>query len=215
MRAEHEGTVIARAFASAGFAAAVLAYRVAPNRHPAPLSDACRAMRYLRAHAEILNILPDQIAVLGFSAGGHLAASLATIPDDCTDPADDLAGRYSALPNRVALAYAVVSFIANGHMGSAGNLLGEDADHETLRQLSMEERVTSQNPPAFLFHTAGDPVVSVRNSFQFVEACTAKGVPAELHVFPGDRHGIGLATDNPVASRWFPMLVDWLRITYV
>jgi acetyl esterase/lipase len=213
-RAAHEGEPFARLFAEHGFVGMVLHYRVAPNRHPLPLADGCRAVRAVRAvrhMADNLNIAPNRIALMGFSAGGHLACTVATQPDLHHDEQDDLAGKVSARPDRLILGYPVVSLTTKYHAGSAQNLLGENPSLEARRQLSNELHVTAQNPPAFLFHTADDPAVPVENSLNFAAACAAHKVPVALHVFPHGRHGVGMAAEEPVLRRWTELLGDWLR----
>ena len=210
-RADHEGEPFAKLFAEHGFVGAVLHYRVAPNRHPLPLADGCRAVRLVRHMAADLNIAPHRIALMGFSAGGHLASTVATQPDLHREPADDLAGKISARPDRLILGYPVISFTTKYHAGSAENLLGRDAPLSARRQVSNELHVTAQNPPAFLFHTADDPAVPVENSLNFAAACAAQQVPVALHVFAHGRHGVGMASDDPVLRRWTELLLDWLK----
>lgn len=210
-RAPHEGEPVARLVAEHGFVGLVLHYRVALHRHPLPLADGCRAVRVVRHMAGNLNLAPHRIALLGFSAGGHLASTVATQPDLHRDPHDDLAGQVSARPDRLVLAYPVVSFVTKAHTGSAEKLLGADAPLEARRQLSNELHVTAQTPPTFLFHTADDPAVPVENSLNFAAACAAQKVPVALHVFPHGRHGVGLAADDPALKCWPELLVDWLR----
>lgn len=203
--APHEGTVIGEFLAANGVLAAVVPYRVFPHRHPAPLADACRAMRLMRHHFEWL-----PVGIMGFSAGGHLAATVATQPDLYHDPNDELVGEHSARPDRVILCYPVISFVATAHQGSGVALLGENATDDQRRQLSNELHVTQETPPAFLFHTADDPAVPVENSLLFASACVQQKVPVELHIFPHGRHGVGLAADDPVLRRWPELLVNWL-----
>lgn len=214
MVVDHEGHPISNAVTSQGFAAAILIYRVSPHRHPAPLADVSRAVRMLRARAGEYHIDRTRVAVWGFSAGGHLAASVATLPDLHRDPADDLAERYDARPDAIVLSYPVITmFPPYAHEGSVENLLGEDATKESMRNLmSLERQVTPKNPPAFIFHTSGDHPVPVQNSIAFAEACFRNKVPAELHVFPGDKHGVGLGDDKPVLTRWVTLLMDWLEL---
>jgi len=210
-RAPHEGEPFARLFAEHGFVGVVLHYRVAPNRHPLPMTDACRAVRMVRHMAADLNIGANRVALMGFSAGGHLASTVATQPNLHRDAQDDLAGNFSARPDRLILGYPVISFVTKYHTGSAQSLLGDSPSLEARRQLANELHVTAQNPPAFLFHTADDPAVPVENSLNFAAACFAHGVPVALHVFPHGRHGVGMAGDDPVLKKWPELLMDWLR----
>lgn len=210
--APHEGRPFAELFAARGMVAAVLTYRVNPHRHPLPFADAARAIRLMRKHAESLHIDREKVGILGFSAGGHLAATVATQPDLHKDPHDDLVDQESARPDRLMLGYPVISFRNEyGHLGSARGLLGENPEAALLDQLSNQRHVTPKTPPAFLFHTADDPVVSVRNSLTFADACHRMEVPIALHVYPSGPHGVGLALDHPSLRSWTGLLLDWLE----
>jgi acetyl esterase/lipase len=210
--AAHEGKPIAEFFAAHGIVGAVLTYHIFPHSYPLAYADASRAMRLLRQQAELFNIDNSRIGLMGFSAGGHLAATVATQPKLYNDPQDDLAGEISARPDKVILGYPVISFQPGyGHAGSAKGLLGEDQDAILLKQLSNELQVTSDNPPAFIFHTADDPVVSVENSLRFAAAYYKEKVPVALHVYPKGNHGVGLALNNPDLKSWSGLLLDWLR----
>jgi acetyl esterase/lipase len=208
--APHEGGPFAELFASHGIASFVLTYRVAPNRFPAGYADATRAIRLLRHRADDLGIDPDRIGIMGFSAGGHLAATVATQPDLYRDPADDLAGRVPARPNRVILGYPVISMTSHAHVGCIRNLLGEDAPADQRRQMSNELHVSAANPPAFIFHTADDPGVLVQNALMFAAGCAQHRVGCELHVFEHGPHGVGMAADDPKLAVWTKLLLNWL-----
>jgi acetyl esterase/lipase len=210
IHAPHEGQAFARLFAVHGFVAAVLTYRVNPDRHPGPYSDACRAMRLLRAQAESYNIDPQKIAIMGFSAGGHLASTVATQPELYFEPEDDLAGTVSARPDRVILGYPVISFTRYAHVGSMKALLGENPDPALVQQLSNEKQVTEKTPPAFLFHLADDKVVPVQNSLDFAAACAEHQVPFELHVFPQGGHGVGMGLAYGEVGKWTDLLMGWM-----
>jgi acetyl esterase/lipase len=211
-RAPHEAELVGEYLASNGFGAAVAHYRVSPHRHPAPLADARRAIRRMRERALEWNLDPARIAVLGFSAGGHLAATLATQSEGDTDD-DPLAARFSSRPDAVALAYPVISLVEHAHEGSVQALLGAGATPADRAALSAERNVGPTTPPAFLFHTADDPAVPVQNSLAFARACADHGIPCELHVFPHGRHGVGLAQDDPVLGQWPALLCAWLHRT--
>ncbi|MGV3505319.1 MAG: alpha/beta hydrolase [Adhaeribacter sp.] len=208
--APHEGQPFAELFASKGLVAAVLTYHVFPHQFPLPYADACRAMRLMRQRAQELHIDASRVGLMGFSAGGHLASTVATQPDLYKDPQDDLAGRFSARPDRVILGYPVISFQEYAHKGSAMAFLGKNAPQDKLRQFSNDQQVTAQNPPAFLFHTADDAGVPVENSLRFASACVKNKVPVALHVYPHGRHGVGMALDNPALKSWTTLLTDWL-----
>jgi acetyl esterase/lipase len=209
-RAAHEGITIAQRFNKAGLHAFVVHYRVAPNRHPAPLLDASRAMRLIRQHAAEWKVSPQHVAICGFSAGGHLSASLGTHFDrpylKGTLPVDQFSNR----PDASILSYPVISSGPLGHRGSFMNLLGDKATPEQLQDMSLELQVTATTPPAFLWHTVEDQGVPVENSLLFAAALRKVGTPFELHVYPKGTHGVGLAENNPHLATWMPLACHWL-----
>ncbi len=207
---DHEGKQFAELFAAQGIVSAVLFYRHRTYQHPAPYADACRAMRLMRKHASRFGLDPAKVGIMGFSAGGHLASTVATQPELYKDPLDDLAATISARPDRAILGYPVITFGEYGHMGSKENLLGKAADPQMVEQLSNHKRVTADTPPVFLFHTADDDAVPVQNSLFFAQACVENKVPVELHVFPKGKHGLGLAQNDPKLKIWSQNLLSWL-----
>lgn len=210
---DHEGLQVARWLNSLGVAAVVLEYRLAPRyRHPAPLQDAQRALRTVRANAATWGIDPKRVGILGFSAGGHLASTAATQFDAGQSEAKDPIDRQSCRPDFAILAYPVISLNQKyTHVGSRNNLLGKDAPPELIKSLSNETRVTPQTPPTFLVHTMEDTAVPPQNSIAFYLAlCDAK-VPAELHVYEKGRHGLGLGAKSPGFSDWPTRCAEWLR----
>ncbi len=212
-RAAHEGEPIARWLNSIGVTAFVARYRVSPYRHPAPLSDALRAIRYVRAHATDWG-LDGRVGILGFSAGGHLASTAATQFTDGDASATDPVQRVSSRPDLAILIYPVITFTEDAyvHKGSRTNLLGETATPEQMAAMSSERRVTSRTPPVFLVHTTGDTGVPPENSLLFVEAMRKAGVELELHLYEGGRHGFGLGEvkDGPIGT--WPILGGlWLH----
>lgn len=210
--AAHERAPIAEWLHAAGFSACVLNYRVAPYRHPTPWQDASRAVRLVRAHAAEWNVLPDKVGVLGFSAGGHLAATLSTRWDHGDAAAADPVERYSSRPDAAVLCYAVVTFTQPfSHAGSGQSLLGPAAPEALRKALSAENNVTAQTPPCFMWHTAEDEKVPVENCFVYGTALRQQGVPFEMHVFPRGHHGLGLATADPVVGQWRELCAGWLR----
>jgi acetyl esterase/lipase len=198
---DHEGKQIAEWLNARGIAAFVLRYRLGPRyRHPIELGDAQRALRMVRALATEFRVAPDRIGVWGFSAGGHLAATLGTHFDAGDPQAVDPVERASCRPDFMILAYAVISMSAQyTHGGSLRNLLGDSPDPKLVESLSNEKQVTSQTPPTFLFQTDSDRVVPSENSVLFYLALRKAGVPAELHIYERGNHGVGLAQQ------------DWLR----
>lgn len=209
--AENEGVPVAEFLAAQGLVAAVLTYRLHPHRYPKPFADVARALRLLRLQADELNLAPQKIGIMGFSAGGHLAATLATRPDLYRDPEDQLAGIITARPDRLVLAYPVISFQKEyGQLGAAEGLLGKDPSPKLLNHFSNELHVNVLSPPAFVFHTADDPVVRVEHSLQFATAYQKLKLPLALHVYPSGSHGVGLAKDDPELQSWTSLLLDWL-----
>lgn len=210
---DHEGHQVARWFNSIGVAGFVLKYRLAPRyRHPAPLQDVQRAMRYVRANAYSLGVVPHRIGVMGFSAGGHLASTAATRFDDGAPADSDAIERVSCRPNFAILCYPVISMTEPfGHTGSRRNLLGPNPDPELAASLSSERQVTAATPPTFLFHTAEDAGVPVENSLAFYQALRRAKVPAELHVYQDGPHGVGLAPGDPALFGWKDRLADWMK----
>jgi acetyl esterase/lipase len=211
MRADHEGAPIAEWLASLGIAAFVVDYRVAPNRHPIPLQDAQRAIRHVRHHAATWNVDPDRIGIIGFSAGGHLAATTGTHWDAGNPSASDPVRRASSRPDVMVLCYPVISLMQACHRGSVVNLLGQEATLEERRMLSAELNVTPQTPPAFIWHTADDAAVDVDNALMMGSALRRHGVDFALHVFPTGVHGLGLAPDDPEVRIWTDLCARFLR----
>jgi acetyl esterase/lipase len=206
-QAPHEAEPVAEWLASLGLHAFILRYKVAPHRHPEPLIDAKQAMTWIRSGAHGLPVDPARVGVLGFSAGGHLAASLATALPTGEPDLDTPA----AVPDLSVLCYPVISFTASPHLGSVENLLGQTPPDALLQLHSTERQVTAETPPAFLWHTEDDAAVSARHSVLYAEALRVKGVDAELHLFPSGRHGLGLAGDTPGASAWPELCEEWLE----
>lgn len=212
--ADHEGDTIARRCNDAGLHAAVLKYSLAPvHQHPQMIHDATRAARLLRKHGRAWGLDTTKLGVLGSSAGGHLAATLVVHPETFACPADDLCGDVSAKVDAAVLCYAVIDLLdaGNRHTGSRNRLVGEDADEDTLKLLSLNHHVTADTPPTFLWHTRDDGAVPVGNSYAFVNACHAHGVPYEMHVYESGRHGLGLAEDDPPIDTWFNLATHFLK----
>ena len=213
MRADHEGEPIARFFNSRGMHAVVVHYRVAPNRYPAPLADAQRAVKLLRANADKWLINPDRIVSLGFSAGGHLSGALATLEDVTADRigADEI-DRLSGRPNGAVLCYAAMSFLGGwGNPGCGDNLLGIERNKYEADYFTIQNRVDDNTPPAFLWHTSDDPVVNVKNSLIFGERMREHNRPFEMHIYPHGDHGLGLAADFADVRSWPTLAADWIE----
>jgi acetyl esterase/lipase len=210
---DHEGKQIAAWLTARGVAAFVLQYRLGPRyRHPAPLQDAQRALRTVRARAQEWGVKPDRIGIWGFSAGGHLASTAGTHFDDGKADAEDPVERAGCRPDFLILAYPVITMdLAVTHRGSRNNLLGPTPDAALVELLSNELQVTPKTPPTFLFHTTADTAVLPENSVRFYLACVKAKVPVELHVYEKGPHGVGLAQRDPVLASWPDRLEAWLK----
>lgn len=198
MVSDREGEPVALAFMAEGYNAFVLRYGVAPEGHTfdEALEDAENALERIRAMADEWRTHPDQVAVCGFSAGGHLSAALSTM------------GRIR--PNATILGYPCI-------------LAREDTKKFVLAYdvPSCNKNVDAHTPPAFLFHTADDPVVPVENSLRYADALDAAGVPFELHIFPKGPHGLSLSNRTtcsgspqmvvPSVAQWVPLCLRWLN----
>lgn len=215
-RAPHEGEPYALALNKMGIEAFVVDYRVAPYRHPAPLSDARRAIRYVRENADTWQINPDKIAVMGSSAGGHLAALSATSKECINLSNRDDGNMINFLPNAQILCYPVTDI--ESHRGSYDDLLGD----------AVEEKATSVTPtfivekdtalPAFIWHTSPDGVVDIKGTYRYATRLSELGGEVEMHVYPVGGHGLGLANGlydratEEYVQRWICDLEHWLSL---
>lgn len=208
----HEGVDVAKRLTAMGVSAFILKYRLREYGHPSPLQDVLRAIRIVRSRAAELGVAPERIGVLGFSAGGHLAATAATLfdaPEGRTGAALDAV---SARPDFAVLIYPVITFKGPAaHAGSRRNLIGEKPDAALVDHLSPELQVTKQTPPAFLVHAAEDKGVPLENSLLFYQAIRAAGGSAELHLYEKGPHGFGLGEGLGPASDWPARLETWMR----
>ncbi len=210
---EKEGVEPARWFNSIGISVFVLKYRLAEYGQPAPLRDVLRAVRLVRSRAAEFGINPDRLGVMGFSAGGHLAACAGTLydlPDGRTGAALDAV---SARPDFLLLIYPVITMKdPYTHAGSRRNLLGPTPAPELVERYSSELQVTKNTPPAFLLTTFEDGLVPAENSIGFFEALHRAGVPAEMHVFEKGPHGFGLRPGFGPVDGWPLLCRQWLRL---
>jgi acetyl esterase/lipase len=211
--AGHEGEPIARWLNTLGITGVVVKYRLGPKyHHPAMLHDARRAIRTVRANAREWNVDPAHVGILGFSAGGHLAATASTQFDAGNPDSPDPVERLGSRPDVSVLVYPVITMTdPHTHQGSRRNLLGDRPTAEQIDAMSAEKRATKQTPPAFIFHTADDQAVPVENAMLYAAALRKNGVPFELHVYEHGRHGVGLAQDDPILKTWTARCADWLR----
>lgn len=211
---DHEGVQIANKLNESGISAFVLRYRVAPYRFPAPMLDAFRAIRMVRSLAPKYGYGADHIAVLGFSAGGHLAATTLTRPDIGNGEEDEI-DKLPCRPDLGILCYPVIDLAGEfAHKGSAENLLGKRYESPLSVTLSAQNNVDENTPPCFLWHTAADRGVPVENSLMFASALSECGVPFELHVYPYGDHGLGLGDCRgvPYVSSWMELCVKFIKL---
>lgn len=208
-----EGRLPASHLNNLGIAAFVLKYRLGPKyHHPVEIGDMQRAIRMLRSRAAEWHLDPARIGVMGFSAGGHLAATASTRFDRGNASAADPIDRASSRPDFAILGYPVITFAESWtHQGSKTMLLGNKPDPTLVRTLSIETQVTSETPPTFLFHTNADTAVPAENSVHYFLALRKAGVPAEMHIFRDGPHGVGLPLQDPMLSEWPKVLANWLR----
>jgi len=215
-RAEHEGPMMAEWLNSVGITAFVVDYRIAPEyKHPAMICDAQRAVRYARSRAEMLGFDKDKIAVMGFSAGGHLAGSVSVHYDKVFYEATDEIDELSARPDASILCYPVLDMFEYRHDGTRTNLLGTPSTYEMKEFMSIHKQVTEDTPQAFLWHTAADQAVPVENTLLYADALAKVCVPFEVHIYPYGRHGLGLVhaiNEEPHAAQWSEALIKWLGL---
>lgn len=207
-----EGERTAIAYNSAGFHAFVLDYCVAPHKHPAPIKDVANAIKHVRSHSADYGINPDNIVVIGFSAGGHLAASISNLwNNDRIFSADEINSQLHK-PNACILGYPVITSGPKTHQRSFTNLLGEDADREMFDFMSMENRVSETTPPTFIWHSYEDAVVPVENTLLYASSLAKYRVPCEMHIYPTGPHGLSRASDETIwAIPRFRRKYDWLE----
>ena len=222
---DREGESIAFKFNSFGYHAAIINYSVAPATYPTQLLEVSAAVKYFKDHAEEYHIDPDRIVIYGASAGAHAAADYATgyFRDEVTSVLK--VSRDYLRPAGMILAYPVITSGEFAHRGSFDNLLGElKNDKKMLEYVSIENRITKETPPAFIWHTFPDGCVPVENSLLLAEAMKKQDIPFELHIFPTGGHGLGLADEitlSPArteidisAAQWIDLCHTWLKTIF-
>jgi acetyl esterase/lipase len=213
---QNEGLHPAERFNAEGTTVFVLSYRLPgegwANRSTVPLSDAQRAMRLIRSRAAEFKIDPNRLGVMGFSAGGHLAADLTVSHDQRVYMPVDAADQLSAKPAFAALIYPVATLQPFTHAGSRDSLLGPNPPASLLQARSPELHVNGSTPPSFVVHAFDDGAVPIDNSLAWIAAARAAKVPVEAHLFTEGGHGFGLhlPPSNP-ASRWPDLFALWMR----
>jgi len=188
----NEGIPVGEELFNRGYQVLVLNYRVRPNLYPKPEQDLVRAIRFVRANHEKLGVNPDDVTIMGFSAGGHLCGCVGALYDHIEDPTH----RYdhiSARPNKICLGYGALSFLEEGEIYCRQYHLGEDANEEKCRTLSVEMLTSKDYPKTFIWACEDDPVVSVKNSKQMAESLKNKNADFEMKIYPSGGHGIGPA----------------------
>lgn len=207
------GGEITRWLTSLGVTVFVLKYRNAEYGAPAPLQDALRAVRMVRARAAEFGVRPDAIGMLGGSAGAHVAACAGTMfdaPEGSTGAALD---RVSGRPDFMILIFPVLTMQdPYAHAPSRRHLLGDNPNEDAKRRWSAEEQVNGETPPAFLVHSAEDRAAVVENSLLFYQAMRRAGAPIEMHLYPRGPHGSGLDPRHGTVAEWPKLCAAWLRV---
>lgn len=226
MTSDREAEPMAMQFLAMGYHVAILRYSVSPARYPVALQQVAESVLYLKNHAEEYHIDPEKIVLQGCSAGGHLAANYGIA---WNRPFLTKLMRVENDPERLRVAglllcYPVITSGEKAHEESFRNLLGEQYE-EKKEELSLENQVTPDTPPTFLWHTATDETVPVENSLYFFQACLQQGVSAELHIYPVGGHGLSLANEETCRANgigvqkecqsWIGLAQTWLKKIFV
>jgi acetyl esterase/lipase len=212
LAASHEGSDVAKLFNEWGITAFVLKYRlpddsIMPDKRIGPLQDAQRALQLVRENAAKWNIDPAKVGIMGFSAGGHLAATASTHFDKAVI---DNASKISLRPDFSILIYPVISLTDSlAHMGSRNNLIGKNATWDNILEYSNEMHVNAQTPPAFLVHASDDKGVKAENSVKYYEELLKNNVPAEMHLYQKGGHGFGM-NNKTTNDKWMERLKNWM-----
>ena len=211
-RAVHEGAGYAEFLNANGIAAFVCQYRVSPHTFPLPLLDARRAVRYVRHHSARFGIDPKKVYVMGSSAGGHLAAVTSTYTAPIEFENQDEIDQEAFRPDGQSLCYPVIKLLGKPYaaLGSGKNLL-DNRQAELGEELSPDRIADSQTPRAFIWHTFDDGSVHIANTLDYAKRLREVHVPAEIHIYPHGRHGLGLAESIPYVARWSECLLRWLN----
>lgn len=212
---EREGEPVAKEYFSAGYHAFILQYSVGKKAVGfEPLMQLAAAMAHIRKCADEWMVDDDKIAVCGFSAGGHLAASLGTLYQD-EKFLKTWKRAEKIRPNAMILGYPVITADEFAHKGSLQHISASDEGSEEYAYFGLNKHVDGQTPPTYLWHTSADEGVSVENSLRFASALSAAKVPFELHVFPFGEHGMSVCTkevgcSDPYNARWMEWSIKWL-----
>jgi acetyl esterase/lipase len=212
----NEGVDVASAMTARGYTVFVLVYRLPGEgwrqREDVPLQDAQRAVRLIRSKAAAEGLDPGSLYAVGFSAGGHLAATLATGFAEPVYRPVDAADELSARPRGVGLIYPVISHAAGvGHAESSRLLLGEHPSTQLVAKRSPALHVSGETPPVFLMHAIDDGAVPVANSLLMLDALRAAGRPVETHLFEEGGHGFGLGSSAMPVGSWIELFANWIE----
>jgi acetyl esterase/lipase len=214
LAANLEGRQVADWFAARGVTAFVLKYRLGKRYlYPTPLVDARRAIRFVRSHAADFDVAPDRIGMMGFSAGGHLTAMAGTMFEPGDAGATDPVERASSRPDFIILGYPWLNAMTRDQKTlSYCSALGiPEPECDAFEEYSPDRHVTTDTPPAFIYHTTDDGLVPVDASVAFYRALAAAGVSAEMHLFRTGKHGSGLGRGDAALDMWPSLLEAWLR----
>jgi acetyl esterase/lipase len=212
-----EGTAIAKWLNSKGINAFVLKYRLPKSNSiflepKVPLQDAQRAIRLIRHHSEKWNVLKNQIGIMGFSAGGHLASTLGSHYNDGENSLTSTIDSLSARPDFMVLIYPLITMQASyTHIGSRNNLLGENPKQELIDFYSNELHVNKNTPPTFIVHATDDKIVSEMNSILFYRALKKEEIYSEMHIYPKGGHGFALAIGKGHLQTWTDRFSEWIE----
>lgn len=216
---DREKEPVAMSYLSKSYNAFTLDYSVYPIKFPYQLLEGCMAVAYIRENAQSLCVLPDKVAAVGFSAGGHLCGMLATLYLD--QAVKTALGKKAEIcrPDAVILSYPVITSGEFAHRGSADSLSG--GDKEILKKIALENQVAKDSSPAFIWCTADDGLVPCENSLMMASAYKRAGVPFELHIFESGPHGLSVADSetatyddnlvNPHVAHWVELSIEWLN----
>lgn len=212
MHYKPEGINVAKWLNNIGFAAFVLSYRYNPYLFPYPLIDAQRALKLMKFNSEKWGYSRRPVGIIGSSAGGHIAGMTGIFHNEkFIEMNEDHIDCLNSKPDFMILCYPVITFGEYGNVSCRIKLLGEKSSEELRRKLSLENSVTSETSPAFIWQTQNDEQVSIENSFMMANALKNNKVPISFHVFPEGKHGLGVTNQRPDVHKWTSLCDDWLK----